>query len=146
MQISDDVTRKKCEYQKHLEYYKLLRSKFEEHYIKAGRGGRKLEDVRDKYQKACRKLHLAHNEYVLLINEATEVETDYRAVLLPGLLEHTQSIQEDFVEVWKNIMNEASKYCDLTSDAFKDIQKKIDSSLQGINPSDEYREFTEKNK
>lgn len=34
MQISDDVMRKKCEYQKHLEYYKLLRSKFEEHYIK----------------------------------------------------------------------------------------------------------------
>lgn len=33
-QITEDVTRKKCEYQKHLEYYKLLRSKFEEHYIK----------------------------------------------------------------------------------------------------------------
>lgn len=36
-QISEDVTRKKCEYQKHLEYYKLLRSKFEEHYIKGKR-------------------------------------------------------------------------------------------------------------
>lgn len=32
--ISEDVTRKRSEYQKHLEYYKLLRSKFEEHYIK----------------------------------------------------------------------------------------------------------------
>lgn len=125
LQISDEVTRKKCEYQKHLEYYKLLRSKFEEHYIKgehavslcsrpqaspfeltfrfpfsAGRGGRKLDDVRDKYQKACRKLHLAHNEYVLLISEASEVESDFRTVLLPGLLEHQQSAQEDFVITW----------------------------------------------
>lgn len=66
----------------------------------AGRGGRKLDDVRDKYQKACRKLHLAHNEYVLLINEASEVESDFRTVLLPGLLEHQQSIQEEFVVVW----------------------------------------------
>lgn len=119
--------RKKCEYQKHLEYYKLLRSKFEEHYIKgkntaanssfrlrafilisnlnlnerlAGRGGRKLDDVRDKYQKACRKLHLAHNEYVLLISEASEMEIDFRTILLPGLLEHQQSIQEDFIIIW----------------------------------------------
>lgn len=200
MQISDDVMRKKCEYQKHLEYYKLLRSKFEEHYIKgnkqshklcrfisciysvnlkshlysfsAGRGGRKLDDVRDKYQKACRKLHLAHNEYVLLISEASEMEIDFRTILLPGLLEHQQSIQEDFIIIWcvsfeswrnkhqninklihdfisyhrKTILQEASQYCDLTADAFKDIQKKIDFNLQNINPPDEYREFTERHK
>lgn len=34
LQITEDVSKKRCEYQKHLEYYKLLRSKFEEHYIK----------------------------------------------------------------------------------------------------------------
>ncbi|XP_031620285.1 tyrosine-protein kinase Fer isoform X1 [Contarinia nasturtii] len=144
--ITEDVTRKKCEYQKHLEYYKLLRSKFEEHYIKAGRGGRKLDDVRDKYQKACRKLHLAHNEYVLLISEASEVETDFRTILLPGLLEHQQSIQEDFVVVWKGILQEASQYSDLTSNSFQDIQRKIESNIQSIHPAEEYREFTERHK
>lgn len=66
----------------------------------AGRGGRKLDDVRDKYQKACRKLHLAHNEYVLLISEASEIEIDFRTILLPGLLEHQQSIQEEFIIIW----------------------------------------------
>lgn len=66
----------------------------------AGRGGRKLDDVRDKYQKACRKLHLAHNEYVLLISEASEIETDSRTILLPGLLEHQQTVQEEYVVVW----------------------------------------------
>ncbi|XP_055324425.1 tyrosine-protein kinase Fer isoform X3 [Sitodiplosis mosellana] len=144
--ISEDVTRKKCEYQKHLEYYKLLRSKFEEHYIKAGRGGRKLDDVRDKYQKACRKLHLAHNEYVLLISEASEVETDFRTILLPGLLENQQSIQEEFVIVWKSILQETSQYSDLTSNSFQDIQRRIESSIQSIHPAEEYREFTERHK
>lgn len=71
----------------------------------AGRGGRKLDDVRDKYQKACRKLHLAHNEYVLLISEAIEVEKDFRTILLPGLLEHQQSIQENFIADWYGMLN-----------------------------------------
>lgn len=66
----------------------------------AGRSGRKLDDVIDKYQKACRKLHQAHNEYVLLITEAVEVEKDFRTILLPGLLEHQQSLQEGFIQAW----------------------------------------------
>lgn len=139
--------------------------------VSAGRGGRKLDDVRDKYQKACRKLHLAHNEYVLLISEASEVETDFRTILLPGLLEHQQSIQEEFVIVWyasfnqiivcchfyqndcvqfficrKSILQETSQYSDLTSNTFQDIQRRIESSIQSIHPSEEYREFTERHK
>ncbi|KAJ8979931.1 hypothetical protein NQ317_003673 [Molorchus minor] len=98
--LSDEVTRKKTEYQKYLELYKLMRCKFEEHYVKSGRGGRKLDDVRDKYQKACRKLHLTHNEYVLLLCEAVEFEKDFRTVLLPGLLEYQQSLQEAFISTW----------------------------------------------
>lgn len=30
LQITEDVARKKTEYQKHLEYYKMLRGRFEE--------------------------------------------------------------------------------------------------------------------
>lgn len=69
-------------------------------FLIAGRAGRKLDDVREKYQKACRKLHLAHNEYVLLIHEATEVEKDYRTIQLPNLLEHHQIQQEHFISTW----------------------------------------------
>lgn len=145
-QLTEDVNRKKSEYQKHMEYYKLLRTRFEEHYIKSGRGGRKLDDVRDKYQKACRKLHLAHNEYVLIISEAIEVEKDFRTCLLPGLLEHQQSLQESFVHTWRNIIQEAVHGGDLTSDKFRDIQKRIESCVQHVNPAEEYREFTEKHK
>ena len=69
-------------------------------FVTAGRGGRKLDDVRDKYQKACRKLHLTHNEYVLLLCEAAEYERDFRTGLLPGLLDHQQAVQEAFVLSW----------------------------------------------
>jgi tyrosine-protein kinase Fer len=69
-------------------------------FVTAGRGGRKLDDVRDKYQKACRKLHLTHNEYVLLLCEAAEYERDFRTVLLPGLLDHQQAVQEALIVSW----------------------------------------------
>lgn len=100
LQITEDVQRKKLEYQKHLDNYKVLRARFEEQFVKGGRSGRKIDDVADKYKKACRKLHLAHNEYVLLINEAIEIEKDFRTILLPGLLEHQQTLQEGFIQTW----------------------------------------------
>uniref|UniRef100_A0A182JZF1 F-BAR domain-containing protein n=1 Tax=Anopheles christyi TaxID=43041 RepID=A0A182JZF1_9DIPT len=143
--LTEDVARKKSEYQKHLDYYKLLRGRFEEH-IKSGRSGRKLDDVIDKYQKACRKLHQAHNEYVLLITEAVEVEKDFRTILLPGLLEHQQSLQEGFIQAWSNLLQEIAKLSDMTSEKFVDIQRRIETSIAGINSAEEYREFTEKHK
>nr|CAD7263389.1 unnamed protein product [Timema shepardi] len=68
--------------------------------IAVGRGSRRLDDVRDRVQKACRKLHLTHNEYVLLLCEAVEYEKDFRTVLLPGLLEYQQAMQEAFILAW----------------------------------------------
>ncbi|XP_053661229.1 tyrosine-protein kinase Fer-like isoform X2 [Anopheles marshallii] len=153
--LTEDVARKKSEYQKHLDYYKLLRGRFEEHikcksvmlYLRvSGRSGRKLDDVIDKYQKACRKLHQAHNEYVLLITEAVEVEKDFRTILQPGLLEHQQSLQEGFIQAWSNLLQEIAKLSDMTSEKFVDIQQRIESSIAGINSTEEYREFTEKHK
>ncbi|PSN30639.1 Tyrosine-protein kinase Fer [Blattella germanica] len=145
-QLTEDVARKKTEYQKYLELYKLMRSRFEEHYVKSGRGGRKLDDVRDKYQKACRKLHLTHNEYVLLLCQAAEFERDFRTVLLPGLLDYQQSVQEAFVVSWQAILKEVAQYMSLCSEKFREAQSRIESSLEAIKPQQEYKDFTEKHK
>lgn len=138
-------------------------------FISAGRGGRKLDDVRDKYQKACRKLHLTHNEYVLLLCEAVEFEKDFRTVLLPGLLEYQQSLQEAFISTWwaihaiysynnkvliylvsyccrKQILQDVASNSDLTSEKFREIQRKVESNIDSIKPCDEYKDFTERNK
>ncbi|XP_066248419.1 tyrosine-protein kinase Fer isoform X2 [Euwallacea similis] len=144
--LSDEVVRKKTEYQKYFELYKLMRCKFEEIYIKAGRGGRKLDEVRDKYQKACRKLHLTHNEYVLLLCEAAEFEKDFRTVLLPGLLEHQQSLQEAFILTWKQILSDIASNSDLSSEKFRECHSRVHQSIDSIKPIDEYKDFTERYK
>lgn len=46
----------------------------------------------------------------------------------------------------RNILADAWQHIDVTSDKFKEIQKRIESSISSVNPHEEYREFTEKNK
>lgn len=144
--LTEDVARKKAEYTKALEAYKITRGRFEEHYIKAGRGGRKLEDVSAKYQNACRKLHLTHNEYVLLLSEASEFERDFRTVLLPGLLECQQSLQEGFISSWRSVLQELAKHSNLSDERFVEIQNRMNGCAEQVRPSEEYKDFTEKHK
>jgi len=40
----------------------------------------------------------------------------------------------------------AAQYGDLTADKYKEIQKRIDTVIGSINPTEEYGEFTEKYK
>ncbi|XP_075230851.1 tyrosine-protein kinase Fer isoform X3 [Lycorma delicatula] len=185
--LTEEVIRKKSDYQKHLEFYRLMRSRFEEHYIKcfgrkpkpstylnfgnrqrcshpvsqgetdyqnckncwgcsAGRGGRKLDDVRDKYQRACRKLHLVHNEYVLLLAEAEEHERDFRTVLLPTLLHQHQTVLEGFIVSWRSIMRELARLWNFASHQFSEVNTRTEGHLEIIKTTEEYKDFTEKNK
>lgn len=98
-----------------------------------------MDETRDKYQKACRKLHLTHNEYVLLLCEATEYERDYRTVLLPGLIEHQRSIQETTVAEWKKLLQEVARLGDLTAESFREGQRRLDGRLEAVRPQDEYQ-------
>ncbi|XP_022207517.2 tyrosine-protein kinase Fer isoform X2 [Nilaparvata lugens] len=188
--LSEEVLRKKSDYQKQIEFYRLMRSRFEEHYVKcfgrkpkpstsaliecgrhqcskkpvlqsqekdplyasgacwscAGRGGRKLDDVRDKYQRACRKLHLVHNEYVLLLAEAEVYETEFRTVLLPSLLHQHQTILEAFIVSWRSIMREMARLWNYASRQFVEVNSQMEASIEIIKPGEEYNDFTEKNK
>ena len=56
-----------------------------------------------------------HNEYVLLLCEAAEFERDMRTILLPGLLEHQQAVQEDAADRWKMLL-QVCVYCCLQSE------------------------------
>ncbi|KAK0164752.1 hypothetical protein PV328_003335 [Microctonus aethiopoides] len=145
-QLTDDVARKKTEYQKSLEMYKVARSKFEEHYVKSGRGGRKLDDVREKYQKACRKLHLTHNEYVLLLNAVAECEHDLRTYYLPSLLRRQQAIHQEFIVAWKRILQDTVKYSDFTTEKFLEIHARMRAAVDAIKPLEEYKDFIAKHR
>ncbi|XP_076239316.1 tyrosine-protein kinase Fer isoform X3 [Calliopsis andreniformis] len=145
-QLTEDVARKKMEYQKNLEMYKLMRSRFEEHYIKSGRVGRKLDDVREKYQKACRKLHLTHNEYVLLLGAVTECEHDLRTCYLPSLLHRQQTIHQEFITSWKAILQDIAKYSDFTTDKFQEVHLRMQKAVDSVKPIDEYKDFIGKHR
>lgn len=145
-QLTEDVARKKLEYQKNLEMYKLMRSRFEEHYVKSGRVGRKLDEVREKYQKACRKLHLTHNEYVLLLGAVTECEHDLRTCYLPSLLHRQQAIHQEFITSWKTILQDIVKYSDFTTDKFQEIHRRMQKAVDSVKPVEEYRDFIGKHR
>ncbi|XP_028161880.1 tyrosine-protein kinase Fer isoform X4 [Ostrinia nubilalis] len=149
-QLSEEVQRKQSEYQKCLESYKQMRAKFEENYLKCkcptSRGGRKLDETRDKYGKACRRLHRAHNEYVLLLAEATECERALRTAALPALLDQQRRQGEATATSWKGILLEVVQRSDFSTDKFREIQSKIETTVQNLRPQDEYKEFIEKYK
>ncbi|CAG9787334.1 unnamed protein product [Diatraea saccharalis] len=146
--LSEEVQRKQSEYQKCLESYKQMRTKFEENYLKCkcptSRGGRKLDETRDKYGKACRRLHRAHNEYVLLLAEATECERALRTAALPALLDQQRRQGEATATSWKGILLEVVQRGDFSTEKFREIQSKIETTVQNIRPQDEYKEFLEK--
>ncbi|XP_015430678.1 PREDICTED: tyrosine-protein kinase Fps85D isoform X1 [Dufourea novaeangliae] len=145
-QLTEDVARKKLEYQKNLELYKLMRSRFEEHYVKSGRVGRKVDEVREKYQKACRKLHLTHNEYVLLLGAVTECEHDLRTCYLPSLLHRQQAIHQELVTSWKAILQDIVKYSDFTTDKFQEMHLRMQKAVDLVKPVEEYRDFIGKHR
>ena len=99
-----------------------------------------------RYQKATRKLHATHNEYILMLCEASEFERDLRTILLPGLLEYQQAVQEDMIDKWKLILKDAVDACNRCSNHFVEMQNKIDEAVNAIRAADEYSLFTEKYK
>ena len=112
--LQDQVHRTRNDYERCLDAYAVSKAKYEEQYTK-GKLGKRLEDCRERYQKSCRKLHLTHNEYVLLLCEASEFERDMRTILLPGLLEHQQAVQEDMIDKWKLILQASDLHRDFLS-------------------------------
>ncbi|XP_060837889.1 tyrosine-protein kinase Fer isoform X3 [Rhopalosiphum padi] len=142
--LVDELARKKADYTKHLETYRSMRSRFEEHFFKSGRGGRKLDDVREKYQRACRRLHLVHNEYVLLIAEAQESEKDFQTIMMPAFMQHHKQELENIIADWKNALIELAVQWNPASEEFVQIGLRMESCTDIIQPCEEYNDYTKK--
>ena len=116
--LQESVHRTRNDYERCMDSFVTAKAKFEDQYTK-GKMGKRLEDCKERYQKACRKLHHTHNEYLLLLSEACEFERDLRTILLPGLLEYQQAVQEDMIDKWKLILQEAVNCCNRCSNNFQ---------------------------
>ncbi|XP_071513497.1 tyrosine-protein kinase Fer isoform X3 [Panulirus ornatus] len=143
--LQEAVGKAKNSYEQALELYKTSKTKYEDQYLK-GRPGRKLDELKERYQKACKKLHQVHNDYVLLLCEAADYESDFRTVLLPGLLEYQERVQEDMIDKWRSILREVCELTDTTQGRYAQLQTEIASSVTAISPKSEYTSFSESNK
>ncbi|XP_045133429.1 tyrosine-protein kinase Fer-like isoform X2 [Portunus trituberculatus] len=141
----DAVGKARGYYEQTLELYKSSKTKYEDQFLK-GKPGRRLDELKERYQKACRKLHQTHNDYVLLLCEAADYERDFRTVLLPGLLEYQERVQEDMVDKWRSILLEVWELTDTSKGRYSEIQAEVGSAVNAISSRTEYSAFSEENK
>jgi len=141
--LQDGVAKTRAEYERCLDNHTLSKGKYDEQKSK---GSKRVDEFKDRYLKSCKKLHIVHNEYVLLLCEAAEFERDMRTILLPGLLEHQQAVQEDATDKWKMILQDIYRCTNTASVKCQEIQSRIEKSVNSIKSSDEYTEFIDKNK
>jgi len=141
--LQDSVIKLRVEYERSVDQFTSARSKLDEQKAK---GSKRTDEYKDKLLKASKRLHLVHNEYVLLLCEAAEFERDMRTILLPGLLEHQQAVQEDAADRWKMLLQDVSRCTNLSNAKCQESQSKIEKSVSAIKSSEEYSEFIERNK
>lgn len=141
--LQDNVTRLRGDYERCVESYNTARNKYED---QRNKGSKRIDEFKDRYLKACKKMHNIHNDYILLLCEASEFERDMRTILLPGLLEHQQAIHEDSTDRWKMILQDIYRCTNMASPKCQDLQSRIEKSVNSIKSSEEYSEFIERNK
>merc|ERR1711936_1215658 len=141
--LQDNVSRLRGDYERCVDSYNTARAKYEDQRSK---GSKRMEEFKDRYLKACKKMRNVHNEYILLLCEASEFERDMRTILLPGLLEHQQAIHEDSTDRWKMILQDIYRCTNMASPKCQDLQARIEKSVNSIKSSEEYSEFIDRNK
>ena len=171
--LQESLHRAKIEYEKSVETYKAAYVKYEEllaSNAKSKGTSKKSEEVtKEKFQRAVKRLHIAHNDYVLLLLETADYERDFRTVLLPGtlsisplitcrqknsfcvlyatgLLEFQQAVQEDILLQCQTVIKEISQYSDLSSDPFRLLFTLLRTRVDAISAESEFKEFIEKHK
>ena len=85
--LQESVQRAKIEYEKSVDGYKVAFTKYEEvtsNPKNKGTSKKSEEVIKEKFQRAVKRLHIAHNDYVLQLLESADYERDFRTILLPG--------------------------------------------------------------
>ncbi|XP_067142993.1 tyrosine-protein kinase Fer-like [Centruroides vittatus] len=144
-QLQESVNKTRNEYEKSIDLWKIARAKYEDQYIK-GKHTKKLTEAKERYQKLTKKLHHIHNDYILLLGEATKYERDFRTTLLLSLLEYQQSVLQESVVTWKNVLRDFAQYTNLSRENFQTVHTRIKESIEAIIASQEYTVFIDKNR
>ncbi|XP_071041069.1 tyrosine-protein kinase Fer isoform X3 [Parasteatoda tepidariorum] len=145
LRLQDAVNKTRNLYEKYLELWRVSKAKYEDQYVK-GKGGKKLEEAKERYMKITNKLHRLHNDYVILVHEGKEYEKHLRNTMLPSLLEYHQTVLQEAVDRWKTLMLQFVSYTDFSNDTFRSLNIKIKKSVESVAGEDEYKDFTDKHR
>ncbi|XP_064471563.1 tyrosine-protein kinase Fer-like isoform X2 [Ornithodoros turicata] len=143
--LRDAVLKSTSDYEKCLENATQAKEKYEDQFVK-GRGNRKVEEAKDRYIKASRKLHQTHNDYVLLLNEAMNYEKHLRTELLPNLLQYQQTVLQEAIDTWQTITKDFCLRTSFCTEPFQVIHTRLMGSIEAIKSEMEYEDFIEKYK
>ncbi|XP_064422102.1 tyrosine-protein kinase Fes/Fps [Latimeria chalumnae] len=104
------------------------------------------DKAKDKYVKNTWKLHMAHNQYVLGVKAAELHHTHYYNQTLPGLHHSLQTLQEEMVQVMKEILQEYEGISSLIQKEVVTVHQEIATALESIDPQTEYKSFIQQNR
>ncbi|XP_061783168.1 tyrosine-protein kinase Fer isoform X2 [Nerophis lumbriciformis] len=112
-----------------------------EKYREALSKGREAERAHERYDKATAKLHNLHNQYVVAVCGAQTQQEEYQRRAAPALLDALQRMQEDMTLALKNILEEYCEISSLLTEEVVKVHQEISTSVQQIDPLDEYQHF-----
>ncbi|KAK2717225.1 hypothetical protein QYM36_007368 [Artemia franciscana] len=95
----------KNEYLKAVENYNQNHAKYQE-VLSKGKGSKRIDDARDKLQKAAKKLHIIHNDYVLLVCEGNAFKECVIALADSKFLDILQPTGEELLNQWRQIVRD----------------------------------------
>ncbi|UYV69020.1 FHDC1 [Cordylochernes scorpioides] len=144
IQLKKSVSKLEQNYRVALDGVSTAKTRYEDLYLK-GKLNRRLEEAREKYRRATAKLHTLHNEYVLVLHEGAHYDSHLRSTLLPALLDYEQSVMEDNVVLWKDILEDYNKHMNIQKDSLDDLQASLGTAIDALTPQEEYKDFLEQN-
>ncbi|KAM9251459.1 tyrosine-protein kinase Fer-like isoform 1-T1 [Cariama cristata] len=112
-----------------------------EKYKEAVAKGKETEKAKDRCDKATMKLHMLHNQYVLALKGAQLHQHQYYDTTLPLLLDSLQKMEEEMIKALKGILDEYSQITSLVTEEIANVHKKIQTSVERIDPNSEYNDF-----
>lgn len=107
----------------------------------ASRRARNYSEAKKKYLKSAKKLHLLHNEYVILIKEGQLLGVDSHTKLRPYFAGQQLAHLNESNDKIKDILESFVAVTDFTGDLFQATQWRIKNYMSSVREKDDYKDI-----
>ncbi|XP_028647233.1 tyrosine-protein kinase Fes/Fps [Erpetoichthys calabaricus] len=136
-----ELEKLRCQYRQQAKEVVLAKKKYQEASKDKDR-----EKAKDRYVKTTWKLQDIHNEYVLSVKAAETHHDHYYNQSLPALLDALQNLQEEMLQILKEILQEYFDLSSLIQQEVVAVHQEIANSIEAVQPKQEYKSFIQQNR